>query len=423
MNNRIILKGRRSGSLAMILLLSVCAQTVQADLLQAIKATHGHHPALAGKRAEVQASEFQLEATQAQRFPSISGQVGQDNNDRSVGSLQVKQPVWAFGKIDNAIARDATAIHVETADLALIKQDLTERTALAYADVIAAREQLVVLKDNVEAHQTLHAHIISRGESQLAAEADVTLSESRLIQARAQLLQVESALRQAQDTLKALTQIPVESDVLIDTKDLILPNEPTMRLAILDHSPDLKHKEMQRELAHKELDVQRVNHLPTLSLQLDHTRSINSSLSTNDTDQDTRLMLTLEAGISGLGFAARGLQRQAGARLTAAERDLDVVRNDLERRVNTLFITQTMNTQLTESRQRTVAAYESTLESYFRQYRAGKKSWLDVLNMRRELNQQQLEQLQSQYDGLKATLSLAVLSGHLNTQIKETLND
>ena len=416
-------QGCRSGALAVALMLSLIAQTARADLLQAIKATLTNHPALAGKRAEVQASAFQLEVTEAQRYPSISGQVGQDKDDRSLGTVQVKQPLWAFGKIDNAIARDAAAISVETADLAIIEQDLTERTALAYVDVIAARERLAVLKANIDAHQTLHEHIVSRAKSRLAAQADVTLSESRFIQARAQYLQAENELRQAQDELKALTQVPVTSNVPIDATRFALTDETNTRQAILDHSHDLKYKKKQRELALKELDVQRVNVLPTVSLQLDHTLSKNSLLPDDATEQDTRLMLTLEASVSGLGFATRSLQRQAGARLTAAERDLDVMRNDLERRVNTLLTTQAMNAQLTESRQRTVAAYESTLESYLRQYRAGKKSWLEVLNMRRELNQQQLEQLQSQYDGLKATLSLAVLSGHLHTLITETAHD
>ena len=60
---------------------------------------------------------------------------------------------------------------------------------------------------------------------------------------------------------------------------------------------------------------------------------------------------------------------------------------------------------------------EAVLGSYQRQYAAGTKSWLDVLNIQRELSEQQLQLVQAQSDWVIYSLQLAALTGGLDALV------
>lgn len=67
-----------------------------------------------------------------------------------------------------------------------------------------------------------------------------------------------------------------------------------------------------------------------------------------------------------------------------------------------------------------LAELGAVLGSYQRQYVAGTKSWLDVLNIQREFSEQQLQLVQSKSDWEIYSLQLAALTGGLDPLV--TLN-
>ena len=61
-----------------------------------------------------------------------------------------------------------------------------------------------------------------------------------------------------------------------------------------------------------------------------------------------------------------------------------------------------------------VQALKGILASYKRQYEAGQKAWMDVLNMQREYSDQLLQQAQAQSEWLTYSLKLAAMTGTLD---------
>ena len=61
-----------------------------------------------------------------------------------------------------------------------------------------------------------------------------------------------------------------------------------------------------------------------------------------------------------------------------------------------------------------VSEQKELFASYQRQYDAGSKTWLDLLNMQRELNEQHLQKAQADNEWLIASLKLAALTGRLD---------
>lgn len=56
---------------------------MEISLRQALAATLTHHPAISGKRAEVEAKKYASDSARAQRYPTLSLQAGIQKSDTS----------------------------------------------------------------------------------------------------------------------------------------------------------------------------------------------------------------------------------------------------------------------------------------------------------------------------------------------------
>ena len=163
------------------------------------------------------------------------------------------------------------------------------------------------------------------------------------------------------------------------------------------------------ELGRLEVDRERVSDLPTLYLNVE--RDILDSVSTTD---DTRVAVVLEGSVQGLGFAGASRLKQASSKLVAAKQDLKVTENDIKQRVNSLMTNRSVSASLMLAQKESVDALNETLSSYMRQYESGRKSWLEVLNIQRELTEQRIQLAQTQSDWLVTSLRVASLAGMLD---------
>lgn len=378
-------------------------------LAAALRATLANHPALAGKQAEVDASGFVVDTRRARWYPNLTGQVGYNDDSDRITSLRLDQPLWAFGKIARPIEEAEANVLAEQMSLHQLQRQLLEDTAIAYGRIegIRAREQ--VSADNIAAHQSLFDHIVSRQRGKLASEADVHLARSRLLQAQAQHQAIQGELQSALHELRSLTQKNMAADLPVDHGLFQLPGASDLENEVLQKSAQAKYKRALIDVAQKAVESERSALMPTLSLRANH------DVGSSTTIDDTRVSLVLEGTLEGLGKANGGRVSEARARKRAAEQDLYTVQNDLRRRVATLLSNRAVQESLVRSRQDAVQAVTATEDSYFRQYRSGHKSWLEVLNIRRELSEQRLQLAQAHNDWLITNLQLLALSGRLDS--------
>jgi len=390
---------------------ATCLAVEDAGLAAALQATLSQHPAVRGKEAEVQAKGFAGDSARAQRLPSISGQAGQQQNDSQPTSfVRARQPLWAFGRIDSNIAyADADKV-LEEADLLRVKRQLLEQAAVAYAKVQGAQERLLIARENVQSLDALHQRVQRRADGMLAAEVDVNLSQARLIQARAYQSRFASEVVVANEELLSLTQTPVTVDASVPQVANQLPEDAELLAKAQEQNADALIKTQQIALAEAGVEREKTSNMPTLYLQNEYYIS-QPEFFNGDRNQ---IGLVLEANVEGLGFAALGRSRAAESRLQAANDDLQSTRNDISRTVKSLISNRQLQAQLIEDQGLSVKALAGILASYKRQYEAGQKAWLDVLNMQREYSDQLQQQAQAQNEWLTYSLKLAAMTGTLD---------
>ena len=387
-------------------------------LATALRAALDHHPAITGKEAEVTAKGYAIDSAKVNRYPAFSAQMSyEDELDESLGVVRLQQPLWAFGKIDRAITYAEADEVVEQNDLLQVKEILLRETAVAYARIEGIRRKIEVATDNIAKLSNLYGKIERRRQGLLASDADLQLIHTRLIQAKADLLRIEVDLTVAETELVALTRIKVASDTPVVRQHLLLFSDgPDLTVnaltrQVLGESATILHQESLITLARREKAQIQVSDMPTISLQVDH-----SFFDATDADNDeTRARLVLEGVFNGLGFAAHANTKAAGARIVAARQALEQSRNEITRQIATLYQNRLLQQRLSISQEQSVAALEEVAESYMRQYEAGRKSWLEVLNMNRELNEEQLGWVEADNSMLVLTLELMALGSSLNT--------
>ena len=380
-----------------------------AGLVGALQAVIGNHPAVTGKQAEVTAKRYAVDSAKARRYPSLSAEVSYQEHDEQLGTLRLQQPLWAFGKIDTPILYAEADVVAEQSDLLQVKRQLLEDTAVAYAIIEGIRQRQRVTADNVTEHNQLYQQIERRQKGLLASEADVRLAYSRLIQAESQQAQMGGELQVALTELQALTQIEVASGSPIKREWLRLPELPQLEVLALEQSASVEYKRAMVELARLGREQADVAMMPTLSFRVDH-----DFLDRPANSDNTHASLVLEGSLEGLGLAASGRTKAATARVEAARQDLRVTQNDIRRRISTLLSSRNIQQRLIQSQQLSVAALKATLDSYMRQYDAGRKAWLEVLNIQRELTEQRLQEVQMDNDWLIYSLRITTLTGQLD---------
>ena len=379
----------------------------QAGLGAALNATLANHPALSGKQAEVQAKAYIGDSVRAQRYPTLSTELAASEDDQP-STLRLRQPLWAFGRIDSNIAFADADVQAEQADLVRLRRQLLDQTAVAYARVQGSQARLRIAEDNVAALDRLYQQVLRREQGQLASTADVRLALARLAPARAQQERYQGELAVALTELRTLTQVPVAADRPVPEALTLLPDAAALEDLALAESAEVLLKNQQVERARAEVKREDAAPMPTVYLQAD--RYFNHPAF----GSDNQVGVVFEASLDGLGFAAAGRSNAADARLQAGMDELSSTRNEISRSVSSLYTNRRAQQSLIEAYGQSVTELSEILASYQRQYEAGQKAWLDVLNIQRELTEQRLQQLQAENDWLIYSLKLAALTGGLD---------
>lgn len=402
---------RRIGRAAVAASLCAPLLALSADLSHALKTSLRRHPAVGSQMASVEASARGIETAETARYPSVSAQAQQTSGGVALSdpfTLRVRQPLWAFGRIDSTIYRAEIEFKAEEVNLLRVKRQLIDATAAAFATAVGARERRDVAQENVLQLRELHAQIQRREVGELASRADVVLATARLSQAISQFERSESEWQQSLKELKAQTLEDIDPDPVLD--DALLSRDPVSRLIelALQESADVLVRRQQLTVAKAQTEETRKSAMPTVYLQLDRQPGY------GPVPEVTRTGLAIEAGLDGMGLTVASRAREAAARELAAEEGIRNAQNDVERMVWSLVSKRDLAAAMVKAQALSEEQLTQLLASYQRQYAAGTKQWIDVLNIQRELTEQKLLTIQARSDERINALRLSALLGRLD---------
>lgn len=367
------------------------------------------NPTVAMSRVDMQIAQESIQEERSSRLPTLSLSSNQviEKDGKLESQLEARQRLWTFGKIETPIQiaeaefRQASAQYHETVEAELLK------ALQIYIDLGNASHRLEIELANLSELRELHTRIARRAGAGMASTADLNLATSRLTQAEIETQQVETEIAQLEI---AYAQI-VQSDYV--NLGALLPLSKTPPVDELDDpriddNPTLQRIQydvMLSALAEKNANAQL---MPDISLRA-------QSLWNDDSiAEDTRVLLTLESNLEGLGVAALSRTRQARLASDRARSDVARIRQEIFRKLRTLQKQISTNRALQGQLLATIESLALTQQSYERQVDANRKTWLEVLNMQREVTQQRRSMARLAGDTLRSEYEWKALVGRLS---------
>ena len=391
-------------------------------LVAALQATSSNHPALASESEKVLAAQYAASAERTQWFPSLSVQAqqfasggrstvaGEDLTRPAV--VRIRQPLYSFGRIKNSIAVATAGLNTDKADQLRVHRQLLEATATAYAAVRGNTAHIDIARQNVAEHETLLDRIRGRVQGQLASSADERLATTRLLQAKGALTRAMSEFEGSQEDLFGLTQVAVGTSQPVPGELLKLAEGNELVDESLDKHAEVRLRQQQVAEAEAEVKSVRRSSLPTIYLQADR---LNDQPALVD---DNQLSLVFEASLDSFGFGTRRRTSEARARQRAAEAGVAATRVELGRELRALQRSRRLQSELIELHKQSRDDLQALLASYQSQYESGTKSWLDLLNIQRELFDQRRQLLQARNDWVVQSLQLRARTGGLDALVE-----
>jgi len=360
------------------------------------------HPQMQAQSALVASSMAGVESARWQFYPTPSVSVesaastasnGADQGDRTVAAFRLQQPLWTGGRLRASLDKAQAGYAVSLATRAEVQQQLALRVVQAYGDWLGAHQKRQTYVQSQAVHQRLSDQVRRRIDQGVSAESDSTLAQARL---GALAADIELASVQINTALARLAQLlgrPVnENDLLaLDSRPPFLNLAPEGLGALtegsLRSSPSVQKSQAFTKVQEAALAERRAEMSPELYLRAEQLsgNSINSAAS-NRRNIYIGLSSKFGAGLSALSNAQTALSQYE-----AALADVDIQSRLIIEQVNADFALAVSVQSRLNSLQASLKAAQLVSESYDRQFLAGRKTWLDVMNAARELTQTEVQ--------------------------------
>jgi adhesin transport system outer membrane protein len=405
--------------LSWTLALSLAAATAQAaGMVDLLNLTFDSNPSLQSQASLVRASRAEVKGANWQFYPtpsvsveqvSASNQDTSYNKDSRVITFRLQQPLWTAGRLTAGVGRAEAASAVAVAQMEETRLQLALRTIQAWGEWRAGHQKLIAQRESLQTHQRLVALIQRRVEGGVSAVADEVMAQGRLEQTQSELALAQAQQVSALARLEQLTGQRIEGAQLegldIGAIEPIEPIESLLERAWRNSPTALK---LEAQMRQQEMDVQirKAQLMPEVYARAERQQG---SFSSSGLSSANRFFIGLSA-TPGAGLSAVSGVDAANARLQALQGDIESARRALAEQLSLEHVSARSQQTRRQSLVAGLRSIQAMVASWDRQFLAGRKTWVEVMNAARELAQAQTTLAEVDAAYVAATWRLAVLS-------------
>lgn len=383
-----------------------------------IAAAVEQHPAVLAARAQERALAEDEQVARLQRYPAVSLQT-ETSGARPATVLSVEQTLWAGGRLTAQIEAAQAFAAAQAAQVNETRYMIALRIVDAWQALVAAQGKIASI-ELIRQRLRLHFELMQR---RVAAQVSPPI-EQELIASRMARLQVDLAASEASRRL-ALARLELLLGAEYAAKELVGPRpiETQVRELIemlarepldqfpqsVDEHPTIRKAQLQARALQHQFEAAQASQWPQVYARLQH--PLGSSGIVVDKSLFIGLRYTPGAGFSSLAQARGALARTESQQIAVqtARRELrDAMRADIEE-INSAR-------GRIEALQASIHASTQVLSSYERQFIAGRRTWLEVLNAVREDGEHRSALADAGASLLGAAYRLRVRAGQLPWQ-------
>lgn len=376
------------------------------------------YPSLKTAQLEARAASEDKDAISLQRWATATLTAeSQTGNLRSYPTnvLQVQQTIWDFGRLSARIAEAEATADVGLINVELQRQDLFLQIISAWQNMHASREKVNVAQSTLDRLAAYQVQMRRRVEAEASARIDLELIDARLLQTEVELTTAKTSLQVAIMKLEQLTglrslyervgsALPMPS--LQETQAFSRAlGAADWQLIAADSLAVVKARAQLRQAQNK-YNAKKSEAWPQLYVRTYKPLSKVPTSTDNTMTTFVGLSYTPGAGLSTLAEA-----QALSTRISGAEFSIDSALLEMKQTLNADSEEYTNARSRIAALEKAVNGSELVLASYKRQFEAGKKTWLDLLNAVREVGQNQYNQADAKATMLGAMHRLQLRMG------------
>lgn len=398
-----MLKLGRISFLAMAAVLMTSQGAFAESLSDAVQTTVTSNPQVGQVENDRRAVDEELNQAEALFRPQIDGEAsagaarskrwgqsrGTTTDDGDIlpnarGQLTLQQMLfdgfYSESERDRQTNRVESAAHRvrETAELVGLQ------AVEAYLNVLRSRQLVEIAQDNLDEHRNILKDIGRRLKTGAGTGGDVEQAKARVAQAEAALLQVKGDLKAAEvDYNRVVGRFPTDlARPSVEPASLPATEEAAVAAALSD-SPTLAIRQSDVKVSENEVTQSKSTLYPKVTLE-------GQALRAKDEGGLRTTMDEIGGGVvmrwnlyRGGADVARGREYQW--RHAEAQNKLDDTRREVEKQIRTDWSARDIARQRAERYAEQVEANKKVLAAYRKQFDAGERTLLDVLDARNEL--------------------------------------
>lgn len=352
-----------------------------------------NHPNLKAGLAAQRSAQRSLEAAEWQRYPtpslSIEGVKASGNDttyqaDDKVTTLRLSQPLYTGGALTAQIDRAKAQLKIAQANVLEARQQLSLQVIQSYADWLSAELKTQAWRRSLVLHEKLLQTAKNRISQGVSSASDLSLVQGRLDATAAEVFSASLQAELALNRLREQLDMPLPADQL--SLQPAAPFIGDLQLESLLQDAEAQSPALQR--IHAQVGVQRAGTqereaalLPDIALRVE--RQI-GHFSISNTSPENRVFLSVSTKL-GAGLSSMSAIASAKALEDSTEMETLGQRRALREQIVHAY---RLHKSIPERKRLLTSALASSqlaLESFERQFAAGRKSWLDLITAARDV--------------------------------------
>ena len=316
-------------------------------------------------------------------FAKAAHQPGTTRN-RLEATATLSQNLWDFGITINDIKRAKASYRsaqwATREKIEAISYDITN----AYLGVLQQQKLVDLGLEEIEtAKHILHLVTVQK-DLGLTTSADVSRAQSRVENVQSTLLDRKSALQQARNAYRRLTNHLPAKVLDLPASEAVLPAGADEAVDMIDtRSPRMAQAVEDRRSLDKQYDSQTGTFFPRIGLMVQGNHKYDVTGATGLAN-DGRAMVTVTYNLFN-GGADRALRNRIGARIREADYELDRRRREVEQDIRSDFDGLKAARQKIATINAEIASAQKVVDLYREQFREGKRTVFDLLDSETQL--------------------------------------
>lgn len=399
------------------------AQTL--NLGQLIQLAIESHPSVQAQLSNEKSAQSGIETAEYQRYPTPQlsyESVKKESGDPSyigsdgVATFRITQPIFTGGQFTAQLDKAKANLQLSQASVRETRRQIAHKVVQAYAEWSSAEFKVQSVEKSLAIHRKLLEQAKHRIAQGVSPASDLTLVQGRLDATSGELfsakLQSELAIQKLMELtgqtinakqLQADQTGPIQHTLLLDS---LLANAQM-------HSPELQKAKAQALIARSTKQEKESALKPDIYVRAE--RQFGNYFST-DTSAHTRIFIGVTSKF-GPGLSSLTQISAAKAQEDTSEFELQTQERLVREQVmNDVSVIRTLQQRM-QALQGALQSSVSVLESFERQFNAGRKTWLDLMTVAKDVAQNETQLAELRGAELQTSWHLHILTSDNYAQV------